>query len=170
MKFQSNKSKSVFFEPWETPLSKYAQLGYIATVAYYYVHFILAMEGIKDKLVVVSLPGRSPFRLIDETNLGKLWRSMNPTDSSSPYPKTCTWKLWGTPFFNEIAEESILYIDTSEEKEKCQYLIKTQDECPEFFVAAESNIQFRFFDTYDGASVADQLLKEDIKLAEERYA
>ena len=156
---RSKFGNDVFFSPWDCPLSGKDPLFFIGLLEVYDIRFFL---GGKEAIYVVTIPRRSVFRLIDETQLGTLRELLTEAKGEVPLGKNevwnhKAWKAWGTPFLKELG--ALVFLDYPKE-DQFQYIILTEDESPEFICYTPK------IDVYPGKNdieIMKRLFEEDLR-------
>lgn len=158
---RSKFDKAVFVAPWDCILREKNHLFFTGLLEVYDIRFFIEDH---DNVYTVTIPRRSPFRLVDETYLGTLGTLLTEEESGPKFPNGKTWKAWGTPFLKELDGQGLLFHRRKNKEDHFQYIIFTEDESPEF-VSTEPTIEI--YPNGNGSEIMKKLFDQDLKTREE---
>jgi hypothetical protein len=110
------KLSYIMFESWRTSFSNVENLQFCyAMHGFYDTVFIFQTDhGVLYEVVTYEV---TPYQLIN--------KPASPIFYSQLTPGTNSWRCYGTPFFYEADDCTILYMDQTDSKLRCTYLIET---------------------------------------------
>lgn len=139
-------------EKWENPVSAFERIEFLGMVGISQSRFLL---GTPSGVFCLTIPARTPYRIVDESYLGKTGKLF----ATKKKPRLCpTWKIWTSDLLNDLKRTH--FFMGLPKTSQFSYFLVTGDECIEFVSTVP---EWKAYGSRPIPEIARELLEQDLR-------